>query len=392
MVELDNEIEAVIQKEYTAIHPSVLWRFKQEAFEFIKNRDQKSEYTLKDIVFPDVYPLYGQIDVQGSTNSRNQAIQKDLIFQIESLIELFEIIFKQARLPIFEQKIYDLKNHLDEVKFRISSNTEQIVQNYIDLEIDAVLSNFKRNTSDSKIKAEIDHYYQKQNQSNSIFHQFRMEFDHSIYQINKQLAQILDEKQIEAQTYFPHYYERFKTDGVEHNMYIGASIAPEKDFNLYYLHNLRLWQMQVMCEMENIFRQMRPKLSNDLEVSSLILVIGSPISIRFRMDEKQFDIDGSYNVRYEIAKKRIDKAKVKNSEERITQKGKLTIVYQNKEEEMEYLGYIRLLQHKGMLNDQMEIFEVEDLQGLNGLKAIRVGIVYQENLSIYKDFQLIASN
>ncbi|HAT93222.1 MAG TPA: GAF domain-containing protein, partial [Sphingobacterium sp.] len=172
--------------------------------------------------------------------------------------------------------------------------------------------------------------------------------------------------------------ERYKTDGIEHNMYIGASIAPDRNFELYYLRNLRLWQLQVMCAMEQEFRQLQPSLPHLLEVTSLILVFATPISIRFRMDEKQFDIDGSYNVRYEIAKKRIDKAKIKGSTERITQKGKLVIVYSNIHEETEYLGYINLLQHKGLLQDKIEQFEVEDLQGLVGLKAIRVGFHFQE--------------
>ncbi len=389
LAELDNEIEALIQKEYTAIHPSVLWRFKQEAFEFLKNRDKGKEYSLKEIVFQDVYPLYGQIDVQGSTTSRNQAIQKDLILQIETLIDLFEIIFNKAGLPLFEHKIYELKNHLDKLKNTITSNTEQYLQNYIGTEIHPVLNNFRQNTNDLQIKVEIDHYFEKDRTLAGSFFKARREFDESIALINKKLAKILDEKQSEAQTYFPHYYERFKTDGVEHNMYIGSSIAPDKDFNIYYLQNLRLWQMQVMCEMENLFRQLQPNLPNELEVSSLILVFGTPISIRFRMDEKQFDIDGSYNVRYEIAKKRIDKAKIKNSDERITQKGKLTIVYQNSDEEKEYLGYIKLLQHKNLFETEIEKFDVEDLQGIIGLKALRVGFIYNQNLKIYTDYQVI---
>jgi hypothetical protein len=49
---------------------------------------------------------------------------------------------------------------------------------------------------------------------------------------------------------FPHYFERFKTDGVEHNLYIGASISSSKPFDLIYLNNLRLWQFQTLCKME----------------------------------------------------------------------------------------------------------------------------------------------
>jgi len=50
-----------------------------------------------------------------------------------------------------------------------------------------------------------------------------------------------------------------------------------------------------------------PDLPIKLDIASLVLVHTSPISIRFRMDEKRFDVDGSYNARYEILKKRIDK-------------------------------------------------------------------------------------
>jgi hypothetical protein len=40
------------------------------------------------------------------------------------------------------------------------------------------------------------------------------------------------------------------------------------------------------------------------------------------MDEKRFDVDGTYNARYEVVKKRIDKANIKGTKERITQKRK----------------------------------------------------------------------
>lgn len=193
------------------------------------------------------------------------------------------------------------------------------------------------------------------------------------------MAAILDRKQIEAQASFPHYYERFKTDGVEHNMYIGASISPKHAYSPIYLNNLRLWQLQAMCEMENEYYKLKPSLPYDLDVTSLILVFGTPISIRFRMDEKRFDVDGTYNARYEVVKKRIDKSNIKGTEERITDKGKITIVYSQKSEEEEYRRYIRFLQHKNMLGSVVENFEVEDLQGVTGLKALRVAVVYDAN-------------
>ncbi len=117
-----------------------------------------------------------------------------------------------------------------------------------------------------------------------------------------------------------------------------------------------------------------------LGVTSLILVFSTPIAIRFRMDEKHFDVDGAYNIRYEVIKKRIDKANIKGTTHRVTQQGKITIIYSKAEEKREYLGYIKILQDAGVLDHNIEHFEVEDLQAVSGLKALRVGIIHQQNL------------
>ena len=98
------------------------------------------------------------------------------------------------------------------------------------------------------------------------------------------------------------------------------------------------------------------------------------------MDEKHFDVDGAYNIRYEVIKKRIDKACIKGTEERVTQQGKITIIYSKAEEEREYINYIGILQKAGILGNTIEHLEVEDLQGVSGLKALRVGIIHQQNL------------
>ena len=185
---------------------------------------------------------------------------------------------------------------------------------------------------------------------------------------------------------FPHYYERFKTDGIEHNLYIGSSIAPMKAFDIMYLHNLRLWQLQTLCEMEMEHHQLKSSLPNALDVTSLILVFSSPISIRFRMDEKRFDVDGTYNARYEVVKKRIDKANIKGTKERITEEEKITIVYSHNSERTEYLNYIKFLQFKNIVEPVIEEFEVEELQGVSGLKAIRVKVQnnnFNQNIKKY---------
>ena len=371
-----NQMEAIIQKEYTSIHKSVYWKFKKEAKNYFYSNSVRENYNFKEIVFKDVYPLYGQIDIKGSSENRISAIVNDLKVQINQLIEIIDIVNLDKKISVIEQKKFELESFLRELDQPFKNELEQIIHHYIETEIHTFLRNATLNKSTKNL---IDDYFNKIDEKTGMFYQTRKDFEDTIMSINKKMASVLDAKQEQAQEIFPHYYERFKTDGVEHNLYIGASIDPNKEYNTMYLHNLRLWQLETLCEMELEHHKLKVTLPYDLDVTSLILAFSLPISIRFRMDEKRFDVDGSYNARYEVVKKRIDKAFVKNSNERITQKEKITIVYSNAAEEKEYVKYIKYLQHKNILEDEIEILEVEDLQAVSGLKALRVKVKHQEN-------------
>ncbi|NDI98398.1 GAF domain-containing protein [Flavobacterium sp. LaA7.5] len=374
--ELQNQIDAIIQKEYTAIHHSVYWKFREEALRHINNRDNKNN-TYKEIVFKEIYPLYGQIDVKGSSTARNKSTEQDLVKQIEKLLSLFRYIAAVEKLPLIAQHIYELESMEERIKKDLQADSEAMIQNYIKHEIHPLLEHF--DTVKPEVHQRIEDYFKTLDSKVKMVYDHRKDFDEALSIINKHLAEILDRKQAEAQKFYPHYYERFKTDGVEHNLYIGASIAPKQPYSPLYLENLRLWQIQAMCEMENEYYKLSPALPYQLDVTSLILVFSTPISIRFRMDEKRFDVDGTYNARYEVVKKRIDKSNIKGTNERITEKGKITIVYSQKQEEAEYRRYIKFLQHQNLIGSVIEQFEVEDLQGVTGLKALRVPIIYNIN-------------
>ena len=370
--DMQNQIEAIIQREYTAIHPSVSWKFRREVLKYFQTNNQNKDYIFKEIVFKEVYPLYGQIDIKGSSEHRNETVKEDLKNQLAMLVKIFENQESTTNLILLEQRKFELQSFYKELDFPLKADTEQQIQNYIANEIHPILRNTKTNTIGQALE---QNYFESLDEKSGMFYHSRKKFDNAMSIINKKLTTILDKKQIEAQQIYPHYYERFKTDGVEHNLYIGASITPNQTFDMLYLNNLRLWQLQTLCEMELEHHQLKSSLPYELEVTSLILVFSSPISIRFRMDEKRFDVDGTYNARYEVVKKRIDKANIKGTKERITQKEKITIVYSHKAEETEYLKYIKYLQFKKILEPTIEQFEVEELQGVSGLKAIRVKVV-----------------
>jgi hypothetical protein len=123
-----------------------------------------------------------------------------------------------------------------------------------------------------------------------------------------------------------------------------------------------------------------------LNVASMILVFNGSLSLRFRMDEKRFDVDGTYNARYEVVKKRVDKANIKGTEDRITEPGKIAIIYSQKEDEEEYLKYLHFLQFQKMIDTEIEVLELEDLQGVTGLKALRVKVLYSKSNDKVKEY------
>ena len=169
----------------------------------------------------------------------------------------------------------------------------------------------------------------------------------------------------------------YKTDGIEYNIYIGQSISKQKQFDPIHLRDLRLWQLMVMVEMENEFASLQQELELPVEIASLILVYNSSLSIHFRMDEKRFDVEGAYNARYEIIKKRIDKAHIKGTKERITRPGSIAIIYSQEEDAIEYKKYLAFLNSKGYVESNVENYELENLQGISGLRALRVEVKYK---------------
>ena len=372
--EFENRIKAVIQSECTSIHPSVLWVFEKEAKKFIRDFDEDGLASFKDIVFKDIYPLYGQIDVVASSEARNNAIQKDLLHQLKLIVEIIDTAYAKEKLPIYEQVKFRIADFRKELKESLNASSEQKVFDLLQKEVNPIMSHLKKQSAE--LKKLVSNYQEELNPETGIVYNHRKNYDETVQRINRTMSRYIDRKQIQAQEIYPHYFERYKTDGVDHNIYIGASMARNKPFNKVYLYNLRLWQLSTMCEMENRFYQLQESTPIKLDAASLILVYNNTLSIRYRMDEKKFDVDGTYNARYEIIKKRLDKAFIKDTEERITQKGKIAIIYSQRADEKEYLRYIKYLQTKKYLGEDVEILELEDVQGVVGLKALRVNILY----------------
>ncbi len=370
--EYNTKVQALIKEECTALHPVVEWRFQEAAMNLIEKRETEKNSEMEQIIFEQVYPLYGVSDIRNSSHFRNESIQIDLIEHMRMVQDIFRAALKFKPLPFLDEMNFRLTRHLNKIKKGLNSGDEVTVLDFLRFEVGKVFNFLK--TEDESLGEMINNYSAVLDPNLHSFYSKRKEYESAVSLINETISNHLEYAEEKAQGMFPHYFEKYKTDGVEHGIYIGASLVNDRNFDMMYLRNLRLWQLITVCEIARETEELLPGLSIPLETTHLILVQNTPLSIRFRMDEKKFDVDGTYNIRYEIMKKRIDKATIEGTSERLTQPRKIAIVYSQNKEVAEYKKYIEYLQTKGYLKPEVEYLDLESLQGVSGLRAIRVTV------------------
>jgi len=65
---------------------------------------------------------------------------------------------------------------------------------------------------------------------------------------------------------------------------------------------------------------------------------------------------------------------LKTTNERLSSPGKIAIVYSHDNEAEEYKQYINFLKTKNYITSEVESFELADMQGVHGLKALRISV------------------
>jgi len=371
--DFNNHIEEIVKEKFTSLQPAVQWKFNEAAWLYMKKSiHSKKSPVMDSIFFKEVYPLYGAVDIRNSTIERNNALKKDLEAHYALLQHTLGAIRDKTNLPIIGELLYKCKKRFDAILDVDKGNEEISVHDFLQNEVDPVLAYFKR--TNAATVSVVDEYYAAVDPESGMASENRRQLERSMEMITSSINNYLELFISEQRQSFPFYFEKFRTDGIEYDIYIGQAIYPEMPFDLLYLRNLRLWQVASMAAIAKITYLLKPQLPKQLETTQLIFSNSHTIDICFRNDERRFDVDGAYNIRYQIIKKRIDKVCLKGTNERLTQTGKIAVIYFNNKDAEEYIKYIQYLQdHNALLNDLEEV-ELEELQGVRGLKALRVGV------------------
>ena len=386
--EFENRVEAAMLERYTAIHPTIQWRFREAAISLLDRNNGAAD---EEIVFENVFPFYGSLDIRDSSNKRNQAIVRDLLDNLETARNVLQHGYEDLSFAILGELVYETEQRLFKLRACFCTGDEVSLTEFIRREINPVVAHLRQHYPEIADSAKS--YEEMLSPESGIFTRNRLAYEEALSLLNRTMVECLDEEETDLQRLFPCYFEKYKTDGVEYNIYIGAAIAPQHPFDPLYMDNLRLRQLLWTCKIMRRVNELQSRLGALLEdahcrttaagcsnkteaaamqIAPLILSYSSPITLKFRMDEKRLDVDGSYNVRYEIVKKRIDKATVQGTKERLTQPEHIAIVYSRQQEASAYRRNLNYLAAQGMVQPEWEDLELEPMQGVDGLRALRV--------------------
>ena len=376
------QVDKAIKEHFTAVQPAVEWKFTEAAFTYLQQKQLTESAKLPSIVFEDVYPLYASVDIRNSSVERNNAIQLDLLEQLNMARAVLEKACKNFQFPLLKEVMYRIDKFIASAADNLLSDDEMVIYDFMQGQLESLFKHLR--TSRPSVRKSIDEYFDALDSQRNIFYHHRKAYEESITRINDALDRFVDLEQKAAQHIFPHYFERYITDGIEFNIYIGQSLAPHLNFDEIYVKNLKLWQLTTLAKAARLTYALEKKISLPLQTTQLILAHSIPLTISFRRKERKFDVDGAYNIRYEIIKKRIDKVYIKDSDERLTQPGKIAIVYSQQKELYEYLEYIEFLQAEKLIEETIEHLDLEETQGINGLKAVRIEVNLQNDSTAAK--------
>ena len=370
---LDKQVQSIIKEKCTAVHPSVEWRFEKAAIAHMERlHDGNPSSDMEPIVFKDVVPFYGQSDIRGSSLARNKGIQQDLTQQLTLALDVLEAGSKKRPWPLLLEFKYRIETLIQNISSGISSGDENAVFSLLNNEVAPFFGDLTG--LGSEVLKGVEKYTSALDPSTGMIYNKRKDYENSVSKLNKAPAGYIDQENELIQQNFPHYFEKRQTDGVDYMMYIGASMMENQKLAQFHIKDLTLWQLMLSCGLALHTEQVKPELKIPLDTCHLILINHTPLSIRFRFDEKRFDVDGAYDVHHEIIKSRLDKALIKGSGERLTQPGRIAVVYSNPEEGKGIRQHIDFLVSTGKLDNDLEILDLDDMPDVRGLKALRVGV------------------
>lgn len=216
-------INDIIRKKFTALQPSVQWRFNEVTWEYLQHKQEGQPAEIEEVAFHEVYPLYGSIDVRDSTIQRNEVLQADMHHRLIRLREILTEMKGEIALGLLDELIFKTEGWIKQISIYISPNEESKLSQFLEKEITPFLAYFQK--EHHKFNTLIDRYFQDSKPEGENYSN-RRKLEKSLRLVNSHIGKILDHMNSKIQEIYPCFFERFRSDGIEYDIYIGQSITP----------------------------------------------------------------------------------------------------------------------------------------------------------------------
>src|SRR5690606_21425377 len=112
----------------------------------------------------------------------------------------------------------------------------------------------------SQCRHRLQYSYKDMNSSNE-------SFERSLQKINQLIKTEMNLFNEQVQEIFPSYFETFRTDGLEFDLYVGQSISPRNTFKISMLNQIRREQVISIAKIAQKTHELKDSLSIPLETT-----------------------------------------------------------------------------------------------------------------------------
>ena len=185
--QVQNKITSLVKEHFTAVQSSVEWKFNNSAIRYLLQQHHGEAAKMSPVVFEQVYPLYGVVDIKNSSGERNKAIQQDLLQQLHWVKDMLHAIQQQVFYPLLQEVLSRTNQYLAGISNYLFAADEQVVQQFLRHEV-AELLHYLAGAAPG-FAEEIGKYFHKTDNPLQLLNENRRRFEDSVTQINNTIIQ-----------------------------------------------------------------------------------------------------------------------------------------------------------------------------------------------------------
>src|SRR5205085_5801767 len=150
------------------------------------------------------------------------AIQKDLKGHLDLIDNTLDELMKVVKLPLLDGLKFKVNNFRNAMQKGLAAEDEMRFNEFFDRDLTSIFNHLK--STDKKVNDLVKNYFSEVEHEGSRLYQNRNEYEETMQLINNAVLNSIIQEERSIQESYPHYFEKYKTDGVEYTIYIGQAI------------------------------------------------------------------------------------------------------------------------------------------------------------------------